>query len=156
METPKCAESVVVACSPDEAYGMIADISRMGEWSPVCKACWWDEGQGPSVGSWFTGHNEQGDRVWENHNEVVAADQGREFAFLVADCIRWGYSFTPVSEGTLVTESWEIYPNGVAIFEERYGAEAEATIEARKIRARNWIVDTLSRFKEVADGVGSS
>ena len=23
---------------------MVSDVTRMGEWSPVCKACWWDEG----------------------------------------------------------------------------------------------------------------
>ena len=30
----------------------------MGEWSPICRACWWDEGGGPQVGAWFTGRNE--------------------------------------------------------------------------------------------------
>ncbi len=47
------SESVVTACSPEAAYDLVSDITRMGEWSPVCKACWWDEGDGPRVGAWF-------------------------------------------------------------------------------------------------------
>ena len=30
---------------------MIADVTRMGGWSPMCKACWWNEGDGPRVGA---------------------------------------------------------------------------------------------------------
>jgi hypothetical protein len=25
---------------------MVADVTRVGEWSPMCTACWWDEGDG--------------------------------------------------------------------------------------------------------------
>ena len=42
---------VVVACPADELFDMVADVTRMGEWSPVCKACWWDGRDGPAVGS---------------------------------------------------------------------------------------------------------
>jgi ribosome-associated toxin RatA of RatAB toxin-antitoxin module len=52
------ADSIVVSCSPETLYDMVSDVTRMGEWSPICKSCWWDEGDGPSVGSWFTGRNE--------------------------------------------------------------------------------------------------
>ncbi len=62
---------------------MVADVTRMGEWSPVCKACWWEEGDGPAEGAWFTGRNELPDRTWETRSLVVAADRGTEFAFQV-------------------------------------------------------------------------
>ena len=42
-------ESVVVACPPDTLYNMVSDVTRMGDWSPICRACWWDEGQGRRV-----------------------------------------------------------------------------------------------------------
>ena len=58
-------ESVVVACPPDTLYNMVSDVTRMGEWSPICRACWWDEGSGPRAGAWFTGRNEVPGRVWE-------------------------------------------------------------------------------------------
>lgn len=33
-------DSIVVARDPAELYDLISDVTRMGEWSPVCKACW--------------------------------------------------------------------------------------------------------------------
>src|SRR5215475_7920278 len=78
------AESIVIARSPADLYDMISDVTRMGEWSPVCKACWWDDGSGPAVGSWFTGRNELAGRdPWETRSQVVAASPGEEFAFMV-------------------------------------------------------------------------
>lgn len=56
---------------------MISDVTRTGEWSPVCKACWWDDGDGPWPGAWFTGRNELPERTWETRSQVVAADRGR-------------------------------------------------------------------------------
>src|SRR3954447_18995062 len=118
-------DSVVVARGSDELYDMVADVTRMGEWSPVCKACWWDEGSGPSVGGWFTGRNELPERTWETRSEVVVADRGREFAWKVAGRLaRWGYTFTPADGGTEVTESWEFLPDGLEMFKERFGDDA--------------------------------
>src|ERR1700687_4354472 len=114
------SESVVIARSPEDLYDMVADVGRMGEWSPVCRACWWDEGARPEVGAWFTGRNEVPDRTWETRSKIVAAERGREFAFVVGGSFaRWGYSFTAVDGGTQVTESWEFHPDGIAMFEQR-------------------------------------
>ena len=64
---------------------MVADVTRVGEWSPVCTACWWDEGDGPHIGGKFTGRNERPERTWETHSEEITADPGREFAWVVAE-----------------------------------------------------------------------
>src|SRR5579859_2615182 len=118
--------SIVVSLSAEDHYHMVSDVTRMGEWSPVCKTWWWDEGAGPVVGAWFTGRNELPDRSWETHSEVVVADSGREFAFIVGGKFaRWGYTFVPVENGTQVTESWAFLTDGIAMFKERFGAEAE-------------------------------
>ena len=97
MSELRHSESIVIARSPEDLYGMVSDVTRMGEWSPVCRACWWDESSGPSVGSWFTGRNELPERTWETRSQVVVADPGREFAFVVGGKFaRWGYTFVPV------------------------------------------------------------
>jgi hypothetical protein len=97
-------------------YDMISDVSRMGEWSPVCTACWWDDGDGPRPGAWFTGRNELPQRIWETRSQVVAADRGREFAFVVGGSwVRWGYTFAPADGGTQLTESWEFLPDGITV-----------------------------------------
>ena len=44
------SESIVIAASPDAVYDLVSDMTRMGEWSPVCRACWWDEGGRAAAG----------------------------------------------------------------------------------------------------------
>ncbi|MCW2693243.1 MAG: uncharacterized protein JWM67_1847, partial [Mycobacterium sp.] len=78
------AQSVVVRSSPEGIYDLVSDVTRTGEWSPVCRACWWDEGATGQVGDWFTGRNDNGERTWETRSKVVAADRGREFAWMVS------------------------------------------------------------------------
>jgi Polyketide cyclase / dehydrase and lipid transport len=144
--------SLVIARPPDEVYALISDITRMGEWSPVCKACWWDEGDGPRVGAHFTGRNELPERTWETRSEVVAAEPGKEFAWVVgADIARWGYTFAPVDGGSEVTEWWEFRPGGHVMFTERFGDEAPAQIEARSELARAGIPATLAAIKRSAE-----
>jgi hypothetical protein len=153
MSNLSYSESIVIARSPETLYDMVADVARMGQWSPVCKACWWDDGAGPEVGAWFTGRNEVPERTWETRSEVVVADRGREFAFVMGGSFaRWGYIFTPVNAGTEVTESWEFLPGGIAMFEERFGADAPAQIASRAEAASSGIPATLAAIKKVAEG----
>jgi hypothetical protein len=149
MTTLEHSESIVVACSPEDLYDLVSDITWMGAWSPVCKDCWWDEGAGAEVGAWFTGRNELPERTWETRSEVVAADRGHEFAFIVnGSWARWGYVFTPVDGGTQLTESWKFLPGGIAMFDERFGDGAEAQITDRFELARKGIPATLAAIKK--------
>lgn len=152
MVSLRHAESVVIARPAELLYDMISDVTRMGEWSPICTACWWDEGAGPWAGAWFTGRNEVPGRTWETRSQVVAAERGREFAFAVGGAwVRWGYSFAPVAGGTEVTESWEFLPAGMARFHERYGDGAESEIRARTEAAHRGIPVTLAAIKQSAE-----
>jgi hypothetical protein len=146
------SDSIVIARSRQELYDMVSDITRMGEWSPVCTACWWEEGDSAQVGAWFTGKNETPGRTWETRSQVVAAEPGREFAFAVfGNRARWGYTFTEVDGGTRVTESWEFLPGGAAAFQERYGSDAAAQIADRERAARTGIPATLAALKRAAE-----
>jgi hypothetical protein len=157
MEPLTHSDRIVVNRSPEELYAMVADVTRMGEWSPICKACWWDEGDGPRVGAWFTGRNELPERTWETRSEVVAADPGREFAFAVHGTIaRWGYTFTPVDGGTEIAESWEFLPGGLEFFEQHFGDESAAQIADRVEKAQTGIAETLAAIKRVAEAQPSS
>ena len=131
---------------------MVSDVTHMGAWSPVCKACWWDEGDGPRVGAMFTGRNELPERTWETRSEVVAADPGREFAWVVTMTgTRWGYTFAAVEGGTEVTESWDFPPEAVAVFHERFGEGAEAQIAEHAHLAETGIAATLAAIKATAE-----
>jgi hypothetical protein len=152
MESLTFSDSVVVRCSPEELYDLVSDVTRTGEWSPVCTACWWDEGHSAQVGCWFTGRNEVPGRTWESRSQVVAADRGREFAFLVGGkLVRWGYVLEPVDCGTRLTESWEFLPAGLEWFAERYGADAQQQIDDRTRAAHEGIPATLAAIRRIAE-----
>jgi hypothetical protein len=149
-------ESILVACSPEELYDLVSDVTRMGEWSPICAACWWDDDRdaagGPRPGAWFTGRNQTPERTWETRSQVVAADRGREFAFEVNNgWVRWSYTFAPAAGGTELTESWNFLPKGIAGFHGRYGSEAETQIAERTSAAHRGIPLTLAAIKKAAE-----
>ncbi len=147
------SESIHVAVSPQQLYELVSDVTRMGEWSPVCRACWWDEGDGPRVGAWFTGRNETPERTWETRSQVVAAEPGRRFAWQVNNgWVHWEYSFEPDGDGSTLTERWEFLPAGIAGFHERYGADADVQIQQRSDAARSGIPATLAAIKKAAEG----
>ncbi|MGY1832283.1 SRPBCC family protein [Geodermatophilus sp. SYSU D01180] len=152
MDSLTHSDSIVVAASPEEVYDLVSDVTRTGEWSPICAACWWDEGAGGRVGDWFTGRNVTPERTWETRSQVVAADRGREFAWLVSGrLVRWGYLLEPVEGGTRLTETWEFLPAGLEFFAERYGEDAPRQIEQRTRAAHEGIPATLAAIKRIAE-----
>ena len=53
--------------------------------------------------------------------------------------------------GTLVTESWDFLPDGLARFEQRFGETAPQEIAKRTEDAHRGIPETLAAFKRVAE-----
>jgi uncharacterized protein YndB with AHSA1/START domain len=106
----------VIESPAERLYGMVADMPRMGEWSPECQQVEWVDGStGPAEGAQFVGHNRTGPRgliKWSRGGRVLTADPGREFAFATEEggkeSVVWRYRFEPVERGTKVTESYEI------------------------------------------------
>ncbi len=145
--------SVVVSRPPEEVYDLVSDVTRMGDWSPVCRSCWWDDGASAKVGDWFSGRNEHADRTWETRSEIVVAERGREFAFVVGGrYTRWGYTFVPVDGGgTLVTESWQLLADGLAMFGQLF-EDPDAAIGERAELARTGMPATLATIKATAEG----
>ena len=155
METCRQSGSIVINRPPEEVYALVSDVTNMGSWSPVCKACWWDEGAGPHVGAMFTGRNEMGDRTWETRSRVLAADPSKEFAWVVAEPpthARWGYSLKAVDGGTELTETWELPREGQEFFEQRFPGEGAQQVQMRSDAAEHGIAETLAAIKRTAEG----
>ena len=146
-------ESVTVEASAEKIYDLVSDITRTGEWSPVCRSCWWDdESQAGQVGAWFTGHNELPHRTWETRSEVVAAERSREFAWVVGGSfVRWGFTLAPAGRATVLTESWVFLPGGIAMFEDKFGDDARVQIADRTQQALDGIPQTLQAIKRIAE-----
>ncbi len=146
------SDSIIIDTTPDALYALVSDVTRTGEWSPICAACWWDEDQGPTTGSWFTGRNETSDRTWETRSEVVVAEPGKEFAWKVGGKYsRWGYTLEATDGGTRLTESWHFLDEGIDYFHEKYADEARSQIQNRIDAAHSGIPETLARIKEIAE-----
>jgi hypothetical protein len=108
--------TTVVNAPADQVYALVADLTRMGEWSPECaRVEWLDGATGPAVGARFVGHNRSGPfelMRWSRNGRVLAADSGREFAFVTEEGgregVTWRYRFEEVEDGTRVTESYHV------------------------------------------------
>jgi hypothetical protein len=106
--------SAVVAAPPETVYALVADVTRMPEFSPEVVSCrWLDGATGPAVGARFEAVNEsRAGKRWKNRPVVTVAEPGREFAFTraepLAGTIAWRYRFEPDEAGTRVVESYEV------------------------------------------------
>jgi hypothetical protein len=65
--------------------------------------------------------------------------------------VRWGYVFDFLGEGTRVTQSWELLPEGIAMFEGKFGADAQEQIALRTRAAHEGIPVTLAAIKRATE-----
>jgi uncharacterized protein YndB with AHSA1/START domain len=115
MPTAKRGKARIdIAAPPEHVFGLITDITRMGEWSPECYRCvWFDGAAGVYVGARFRGYNKLGRYRWATTAVVTAAEESRSFAFTVVhdktgkEETAWRYVLAPSSSGTVLTESFE-------------------------------------------------
>jgi hypothetical protein len=110
-------EDIAIDAPADDVYSLVAELTRMGEWSTECQRVEWEDGAtGPAIGAKFVGHNRGGPFNlvrWSRHGRVLVADPGREFAFVTEEGGRegtvWRYRFESTPDGgTRVTESYEV------------------------------------------------
>ena len=104
--------TVEIARDPATVFAAIADVTRMGEWSPECVACRWTGGATePAVGAHFEGDNKAvvlgiTAKRWTTDSEVTACVPGEVFEFVAEEYTTWRYELSPTATGTKVTESY--------------------------------------------------
>ncbi len=150
------ALSVVIVAPPERIYDLVADLPRMGDWSPECRQVEWLAGStGPAEGATFVGHNKGGPAglmKWSRRGRVLTADPGREFAFVTEEggreSTQWRYRLEPVEGGTRVTESYAVrwIPTWARIVD-------VPTNRARELREA--MRQTLERLKGAAEATPS-
>jgi hypothetical protein len=104
--------STEINASPEAVYDLVADLPRMGEWSPENIGGEWQGGGSGKVGDRFIGHNRAGERTWSAPVMVTVAERGRCFEFVIGSddgpYVRWTYRLEPRGAGTRVTEVWDV------------------------------------------------
>jgi hypothetical protein len=151
MEKGTRGEAAVhVDASPAEVYAAVSDVTRMGEWSPETVSCEWLDGTtGPTVGASFKGRNKRGIARWSTRPQVVAAEPGREFAFVVDDTTKWSFRCEPEGNGTRLVESFEMLADVPRryVWAERY----VMGIKDRRADLERGMAETIQRIKAAVE-----
>lgn len=143
--------TVEINGEPAVVFSAIADVTRMGEWSPECIAGRWVGGAtGPAVGAKFEGDN----RVvvfgvtlkqWTTTSEVTACVPGEVFEFVAEGYTTWRYRLQRSATGTTVTESY--------VYESQRGVQqfAYETLLRRPATMVRGMERTLDRIKQAVE-----
>lgn len=141
--------SIHVDARPDEVYDLIADISRMGEWSPeTYRAHWLGGADRAQTGARFRGWNKLGPVRWCTDPIIECAERGKELCFTTTLFGRgrlttWTFRMhAAAGGGTDLEESWE----------EQRGMLGRLLPGPRKDQLQRGMQETLRRIKAAAEG----
>jgi uncharacterized protein YndB with AHSA1/START domain len=154
MPSPDVEVAVDVAVPPDAVWALLADPTRMGEFSPECRRVTWvGDVRETVVGARFRGVNRRGPNVWATASQYVEVVPGRRVAwesrFLGLPVSRWQYDVEPGADGgTRVVESWWDQRHTVV---RAVGPVARLTLNAAEHNRRGMAV-TLGRIKARLEG----
>jgi len=148
---PDVEVTTTIAARPAVVYDLIADVTRMGEWSPETTSCRWVDGDCATLGARFRGTNRHRLARWTTSCTVTAADPGRRFAFDVTwgpwAVSEWSYDIEPAEGGCRITESWtDRRTTGL-----RVGSPLVLGISDRAAHNRNGMESTLRALKAAAE-----
>jgi polyketide cyclase/dehydrase/lipid transport protein len=145
--------SIHIEAKPEKVWSLLADVTRMGEWSPEChRVAWLDtaSGSAPVPGARFKGWNHSGALRWTMTCEVKTAAQGREISWSTVkgdkELVRWTYRMEAADGGTDLTESFDvIWLPPVARFAEDF------VMRDRDRRRHTAMETTLARIRSSAE-----
>jgi uncharacterized protein YndB with AHSA1/START domain len=141
-----------IDAAPDTVWTLLADVERMGQWSPECyRVRWLDGATSPArAGTRFRGSNKWGLLRWSMTCEVKVAEPGRELTWSTVrgdkDIVRWRYVLEPAGAGTELSESFQAlqWPLDVWFFEDVVMRNRDQQREAA-------MRTTLERIKAIAE-----
>ncbi|MFJ6675691.1 SRPBCC family protein [Actinosynnema sp. NPDC091369] len=168
--------SITIDAPTDRVYGMVSDITRMGEWSPECVGGTWIAGTPGAVGARFHGFNSEGPAVWSSECEVLTAEEPRTFGFSVLRFtkgrpsedsewvgglkpgdVTWTFHLEETPTGCVLTQVHSmgyVNPFFQEILEEADESERAARVQARKEHLQHSMESTLQQVKVAAEKQG--
>jgi ligand-binding SRPBCC domain-containing protein len=151
--------SIDITAPAEAVWSLVADVTRMGEWSPHTVQARWvepagaipDDDNGPAVGRQFRGTNRLPIvRRWTSTATVTECDPGRRFAFAVGHNAAdpntvWRYDFEALpGGGTRVTEGWRMLREPAVVL-------AYYALIGQRARIARGVEETLRRLKAAAE-----
>jgi uncharacterized protein YndB with AHSA1/START domain len=153
----------VIAASPELVWDLLADVTRVGGWSPECiGAAWLGEPGGPWPGARFAGRNRFPDGFeYEVTCLVTEADRPRAFAWVVLDgsgdpacpSSSWRYLIDPLPGGSRVRQHFTHGPGSSYLrgYVAKAPDRAAEIIAIRRSRLQDNMTATLRAMKAVAE-----
>lgn len=100
---------------PEAVFEIIADVTRVGEWSHECRGAHW---VGPereaAPGVRFRGTNRSGIYLWSRGCEFTVVEPPHVLAWktrglmAVLDCTEWRITLEPHGRGTRIVQTYEV------------------------------------------------
>jgi len=143
--------AITINRPPDVVFNAVADVARMGDWSPECTSGRWvAPATEPAVGARFEGDNiaKLGPitlKKWTTTSEVTSCKPGEVFEFIVEGYTSWRYEFIEIEGSTRVTESFDHKPY------EGFQKLLYGTLMKRNDAMVKGMEQTLARIKEVLE-----
>jgi hypothetical protein len=101
--------------TPEQVWAIIADVTRIGDWSHECQAgAWLDGATSARSGARFTGANRVDRARWSRISEIVSADAPHELVWrtvpegIYRDSTEWRIRLDRTDDGTRITQSFTL------------------------------------------------
>ena len=139
-----------IAAPSASLWTLVADLTRMGEWSTENMGGSWVKGAtGPALGAKFKGANAHGSKKWTTMATITSCEPGKSFGFRVAvgpiKVADWHYDFEDRGNGvTRVTETWTEQRPGLI---QKLGKTASGVADRRASNKAS-MEETLRRIEE--------
>ena len=162
--------AVDVACSTAQAWALVTDVGRIGEFSPECVgATWAPPRRGACVGARFEGINhviaDGKELVWIRPCTVTVAHPGRAFGYVVGDrydgspASVWLFELSTLSSTRsridLTMRHHRDGLSGLRLFADKEASRAPQVVAARAAELASGMQRSLNRMKAVLEGKSS-
>jgi uncharacterized protein YndB with AHSA1/START domain len=136
----------------DRVWALLANLERMGEWSPECYRVEWEGGaRSPATpGARFRGWNRYDRMKWSVACQVKTAVPEKELSFSTLvrgkEMVTWSYRMEPADGGVDLTESFDVQwlPLSARIAE-------DFLMRDRDRRREEAMRTTLERIKDIVE-----
>ena len=129
---------------------MVADVTRMGEWSPENEGATWLGGATRAEpGAKFRGTNRNGKKKWDTVAKIADVDPGRSLVPRTArfQSRRVALEFEPTPRGCRITETWIDERGRIA----KFLGKPVSGVDDRAPHNRLGMEQTLERLKAAAE-----
>jgi len=103
-----------VPASPEQVWAVLADVTRVGEWSHECRtAQWLDGAREAAVGARFRGANKARFARWSKPCTITELEPSRRLVYrtnggIMGDATEWTFALEATGDGCRVVQSYEI------------------------------------------------